>query len=76
MNKSNLHVSGCGFLILLVLLWCAPAMAQRTEGLGGSLNDAASEKITRAIHRSCGAAPPGEETGREDQRSTICGSVG
>ena len=47
MNKNKWHVSGCGFLILLVFLWCAPAMAQNTGGLGGSLNDAASGKITQ-----------------------------
>src|SRR5260370_42266104 len=49
MNQNNLHVSGCAFLILLVLLWCTPAMAQNTGGLGGSLNDAASGRITHTI---------------------------
>src|SRR5436309_742167 len=49
MNKNNLHVSGCAFLIFLMLLWCAPAMAQNTRGLGGSLNDAASGRITHTI---------------------------
>ena len=49
MNKNKSHVSGCGFSIFLVLFWCAPAMAQHAGGLGGSLNDAASGKITHTI---------------------------
>src|ERR1700686_2070041 len=49
MNKNKLRVSRCGFLTLLLLVSCAPAIAQHMDGLGGSLNDAASGKITNII---------------------------
>lgn len=49
MNKNKLHVSGCGFLILLVL-WCAPALAQHTgDSLGGTFDNPAGATITRTI---------------------------
>ena len=51
MNKSKLHVSRCGFLILLALVSCAPALAQhaRGESLGGTFNTPAGATITKTI---------------------------
>ena len=42
------HRRGC-FLILLLLLACSPAVAQKTEGLGGSWKNPASATITNII---------------------------
>jgi hypothetical protein len=50
MNKSKLHVSRCGFLILLALVSCAPALAQHTDdSLGGTFNTPAGATITKTI---------------------------
>jgi hypothetical protein len=49
MNKSELDVSRCVLLILLVLVACAPAMAQYTDSLGGNWNNPASAMITNII---------------------------
>ena len=49
MNMSKGPVSRSGYLILLLLAWCAPAMAQHVSGLGGSFNDPAGGAITRTI---------------------------
>ena len=50
MNKNKLRVSRCGFLILLVLVSCAPALAQHTgDSLGGTFNNPAGATITKTI---------------------------
>ena len=49
MNMSTLRVSRSGYLILLMLGSCAPAIAQGASGLGGSFNDAAGGTITKTI---------------------------
>ena len=48
MSKKNTHLSGRWSILLLLVIF-APAMAQHTDGLGGSLNDSASGKITNII---------------------------
>jgi hypothetical protein len=49
MDRNILSQRRCWFVILLALAMCVPAFAQHTDGLGGSLNDAASGKITHTI---------------------------
>src|SRR6266550_8185566 len=49
MNKNKFSISRGGFLILLVLAGCIPAVAQHTSGLGGSFNDPAGGMITKTI---------------------------
>ena len=50
MNKSKLHVSRCGLLILLALVSCAPALAQHSgDSLGGTFNTPAGATITKTI---------------------------
>src|SRR2546426_5687461 len=49
MNKSKLCVGRCGFLILLLVVSCAPAVAQYTDNLGGNWNNPASATITNII---------------------------
>jgi hypothetical protein len=51
MNKSKLHVSCCGLLILLALVSFAPALAQHGSGesLGGTFNTPAGATITKTI---------------------------
>src|SRR5690348_10677068 len=49
MNIATLRVSRTGYLILLMLASCAPAIAQSAGGLGGSFNDAAGGTITKTI---------------------------
>jgi hypothetical protein len=48
MNKSKLHVSRCGSLILLALVSCAPALAQHaSDSLGGTFDNPAGATITK-----------------------------
>ena len=50
MNKNKLSVSRCGFLMLLLLVSCAPAVAQHTgDSLGGTFNNPAGATITKTI---------------------------
>jgi hypothetical protein len=50
MNKSKLHVSRCGFLILLALVSCAPALAQHaSDSLGGTFDNPAGATITKTV---------------------------
>jgi len=50
MNKNKLLVSRCGLLILLLLVSCAPVMAQHTsDSLGGTFNNPAGATITKTI---------------------------
>jgi tRNA_anti-like len=50
MNKSNLPVSRCGFLILVAIVSCAPTLAQHAgDSLGGTFNDPAGATITKTI---------------------------
>jgi hypothetical protein len=50
MNKNNFSVIGPGFLILLVMASCAPALAQHPDdSLGGTFNTPAGATITKTI---------------------------
>ena len=49
MNRNRSRISRGGFLILLVLAVCTPAVAQHASGLGGSFNDPAGGMITKTI---------------------------
>ena len=50
MNKCKSHVSRCGFLMLLALVSCAPALAQHTDdSLGGTFNTPAGATITKTV---------------------------
>lgn len=50
MNRSKFRVSRCGFLILLALVSCTPALAQHVgDSLGGSFNNPAGATITKTI---------------------------
>ena len=50
MNENGFTVFGFGFLILLVLVSCAPALAQHAnESLGGTFDTPAGATITKAI---------------------------
>jgi hypothetical protein len=49
MTKKSAHASRCCLLISLMLVACAPAMAQYTDRLGGSWNNPASAMITNII---------------------------
>ena len=51
MNKSKFRVSRCGFLILLALVSCAPAVVAQHSGdsLGGTFNNPAGATITKTI---------------------------
>jgi tRNA_anti-like len=50
MNISSFRVSRCGFLILVALVSCAPALAQHTgDSLGGTFNNPAGASITKTI---------------------------
>src|SRR5205814_1736355 len=49
MNIDKFRVSRVGYLILLPLALCTPALAQHASGLGGSFNDPAGGMITKTI---------------------------
>ena len=50
MNKNKFRVSRCGFLILLAIVSCAPALAQHTgDSLGGTFNNPTGATITKTI---------------------------
>ncbi len=49
MNKKRSRCSRCWFLILLVLVACAPAVAQYKDSLGGNWNNPTSATITNII---------------------------
>jgi hypothetical protein len=50
MNKNKLRVRRCGFLMMLLLVSCAPAVAQHMgDSLGGSFNNPAGATITKTI---------------------------
>src|ERR1700675_1063137 len=61
MNKNKFRISRGGFLTLLVLAVCTPAVAQHASGLGGSFNDPAGGMITKTIVER-GARPRLSET--------------
>ena len=48
-TKKSARASRCCLLISLMLVACAPALAQHTENLGGNWNDPAGGKITNII---------------------------
>ncbi len=49
MTKKSAHASRCCLLISLMLVACAPAVAQYTDRLGGNWNNPASAMITNII---------------------------
>jgi len=49
MDLNKYRVGRIGYLIVLVLASCTPAIAQGAGGLGGSFHDPASETVTRTI---------------------------